>query len=213
MRKQSLQEKMGLHMKSNSTVYMFVIVLLLMGVIFGAVVVNSLHGSQKEDLLFYLNQFFGEVSKSKIGDPATIWKESYFSHLTYIGIIWLLGISIIGLPIILILLFLKGVVVGFTVGFLVDQMGIKGFLLSFVSVLPQNIIVIPVYIVVSTISIGFCVQLIRQLFIKKRTDSILPQLFRYTMSFIVVGIILIFASIIESYGSPYLMKTVLDVMK
>lgn len=213
MRKQTLQDKMILHIKSNSTVYIFVVVLLLMGVIFGAVVVNSLHASQKEDLMFYLNQFFGEVSKEKIGDPATIWKESFFSHLTYIGLIWLLGISIIGLPIILVLLFLKGVVVGFTVGFLVDQMGVKGFLLSFVAVLPQNIIVIPVYIAVSAISISFCVQLIRQLFVKKRADSILPQLFRYSLAFIVVGIFLIVASFIEGYASPYLMKMVMDVVK
>ncbi len=33
----------------------------------------------------------------------------------------------IGLPIIFVLLFMKGVIVGFTVGFLVNQMGAQGF--------------------------------------------------------------------------------------
>ena len=46
-----------------------------------------------------------------------MFRESYFSQLKYIGFIWILGISIIGLPLIFILLFAKGVVVGFTVGF------------------------------------------------------------------------------------------------
>jgi stage II sporulation protein M len=36
------------------------------------------------------------------------------------------------------MVFLKGIVVGFTVGFLVNQMGINGFFLSFVSVLPAK---------------------------------------------------------------------------
>ena len=49
---------------------------------------------------------------------------------------------------------MKGMVIGFTVGFLVNQMGWNGFLLSFVSVLPQNFIIIPVFIMTATI-VGF----------------------------------------------------------
>lgn len=67
----------------------------------------------------------------------------------------------IGLPIILLLLFLKGMVIGFTIGFFVQQMGWKGFLLSFVSVLPQNLIIIPIFIVVAVISVSFALQLIK----------------------------------------------------
>lgn len=207
-----IQDKIIEHTRSNASIYLFVIVLLFMGVIFGAIIVNNLHSELKQDLLFYLKQFFLQVEKGKIGESSVVWKESYFSQLMYIGIIWILGISIIGLPVILVLLFLKGVVVGFTVGFLVDQMGTEGFFLAVVSVLPQNMIVIPVYVVISTISIGFSIQLIKQLFIKKNTDSILPELVWYTFIFIVVGIILIVSSAIEGYVSPKLMKIIMSIM-
>lgn len=207
-----IQNRIISHTKENTSVYLFVIVLLFMGVIFGAIIVNSLHIDLKQDLLFYLDQFFSQVEKEKIGEPSVVWKESYFSQLMYVGIIWLLGISIIGVPIILILLFLKGVVVGFTVGFLVNQMGMKGFLLAMVAVLPQNTIVIPVYILISTISIGFSIQLIKQLFIKKKTDTILPELVWYTFIFIMVGIVLIVSSGIEGYISPKLMKIIISLM-
>lgn len=207
-----IQNRIYLHIKENASIYLFVIVLLFMGVIFGAIVVNSLHNELKQDLLFYLKQFFSQVEKDKIGKPSIVWKESYFSQLMYIGIIWLLGISVIGLPIILILLFMKGVVVGFTVGFLVDQMGIEGFFLAIASVLPQNLIVIPVYIFISTVSIGFSIQLIKQLFIKKQTDSILPNLVSYTFIFLIVGVILAGSSIIEGYISPQFMKMIINLM-
>lgn len=207
-----IQERVISHTKNNASIYLFVFVLLFMGVIFGAIIVNSLHNELKQDLLFYLKQFFSQVQKDNIGEPSTIFRESYFTQLMYIGIIWLLGISIIGLPIILILLFLKGVVVGFTVGFLVDQMGVKGFFLAIVSVLPQNLIVMPIYIFISTISIGFSIQLIKQLFIKKNTESILPDLVRYTFTFIVLGGILLLSSSIEGYLSPYLMKMIINLM-
>lgn len=208
----NFREKIAGHLRNNTSIYLFVTVLLLMGVIFGAITVNSLHDELKQDLLFYLEQFFSQVDKDKIGDQSVVWKESYFSQLMYIGFIWLLGISIIGLPIILILIFFKGVVVGFTVGFLVDQMGVKGFSLAMVSVLPQNVIVIPVYIFISTVSLGFSIQLMKQLFIKKNTDTILPELVRYTFTFILIGFVLLLSSGIEGYLSPKLMKFIINLM-
>ena len=79
--------------------------------------------------------------------------QSLFHNSKFIGLMGSWDISIIGLPIILNLLFMKGMVVGFTVGFLVNQMGWNGFILSFVSVLPQNFIIIPIFIVTVTLAV------------------------------------------------------------
>ena len=49
------------HIRENSSMYTFIAVLFLMGVICGSVIVNSLSFSQKEDLLYYLTRFFGQV--------------------------------------------------------------------------------------------------------------------------------------------------------
>ncbi|MCU5676626.1 stage II sporulation protein M, partial [Bacillus cereus] len=53
------------HIQENSSLYIFNAVLLLMGVIFGAILVNSLQINQKQDLSFYLQRFFGQVSKGE----------------------------------------------------------------------------------------------------------------------------------------------------
>ena len=133
MKKQSfVQNAVIKHITEHSSLYVFITVLFLMGVIFGAVLVNSLSFSQKEDLFYYLSQFFGQVSQGEIATTNEMFSQSVLHNFKYISVIWILGISIIGLPVILILLFLKGLVVGFTVGFLVNQMGWSGFLLSFV---------------------------------------------------------------------------------
>src|SRR5699024_4603185 len=128
------------HMSENNTIYTFTIVLMVMGVIFGAVIVNSLSLSDKQDLFIYLQRFFGEMSDGNLASADQMFNQSLSHDIKYIGFMWLLGLTIIGLPLVLILLFLKGVVVGFTVGFLVNQMGWQGLLLSFVSILPQNLI-------------------------------------------------------------------------
>ena len=66
MKKKVYQNIVVTHFREHSSIYLFVIVLFLMGVIFGAVVVNSLSFTQKEDLYYYLSQFFGQVSTGKM---------------------------------------------------------------------------------------------------------------------------------------------------
>lgn len=197
------------HMNDNQSIYTFTIILLMMGVIFGAVVVNSLALSEKQDLYIYLNQFFGQVSEGQFASSEAMLGQSFTHYLKYIGLMWILGLSIIGLPIILILLFLKGVVVGFTVGFLVNQMEWQGLFLSFVSILPQNLILVPAFIVVSTVSVSFSIKMIQQQFIKKKTKPFLPQFFRYSLLLGVVGVILFIVSMFEAYISPLLIRSMI----
>lgn len=208
MRRQSLKKEMKNHIRENTSLYLFITVLFLMGVIFGSIVVNSLNLDQKQDLYFYLNRFFGQVLDGKIADANDMFLQSYFHNVKYVGLMWVLGISIIGLPLILILLFLKGVVVGFTVGFLVNQMGWEGILLSFVSILPQNIIIIPVFIIMSTIALSFSLKMIRQQFIKKFHEPFIPLFAKYTFIMFGISCLLLLSSVFEAYGSPTLMKQI-----
>lgn len=197
------------HFEENRSIYFFTIILFLMGIIFGAIVVNSLSLSQKNDLYMYLQQFFGQVSNGNISDPHVMFSQSFAHYAKYVGLMWILGLSIIGLPIILILLFLKGVVVGFTVGFLVNQMQVTGFFLSFVSVLPQNLFLVPAYIIIGATSISFCLKLIRNQFIKRMNESIFPLFLRYSFLILCIGAVIAIAAGVEAYFSPVLMKWVL----
>ncbi|MCH1624831.1 stage II sporulation protein M [Ferdinandcohnia quinoae] len=211
-KQQSIKVVIGTHLREHSSIYLFITVLFLMGVIFGAIVVNSLNFNQKQDLLYYLNRFFGDVSEGKYADAGDMFKQSFFHNIKYVGLMWILGISIIGLPVILILLFLKGVVVGFTVGFLVNQMGWSGFLLSFVSVLPQNLLIIPTFIIVGTVAVAFSLKMIRNQFMKRMNEPILHLLTRYTLLMVAVSFILLAASAFEAFASPALMKGIIDTI-
>lgn len=212
MRKnQSFSNPIIRHVQEYSSIYSFIIVLFLMGVVFGAVIVNSLSFDQKDDLYYYLNQFFGQVSDGKVAAPSDLFRLSFLHNVKFLGLMWILGISIIGLPIILILLFIKGIVVGFSVGFLVNQMGWGGFLLSFVTVLPQNFFIIPMFIFIAVMAVGVSLKLIRKIFIKQNISfHIFPMLAQYVIAFVfAVGIISLAAGV-EAYLSPTLMKSVMS---
>ncbi|AZB43420.1 stage II sporulation protein M [Bacillus sp. FJAT-42376] len=215
MKKQPVKTFIANHIKSQSTIYLFVCVLFMMGVIFGAIIVNSMTFSQKEDLFFYLSRFFGQVTDGKVADSAEMFQQSFMHNIKYLGLIWILGISIIGLPIILIMLFLKGMVVGFTVGFLVNQMGWNGFLLSFVSILPQNMIMIPVFIILSAAALSFSLKLAMYLLNRKRNlqDSPLQSFSKYAGVFAGIIVMIAAAAALEAFASPELMKAVVQLVK
>ncbi|KYG30698.1 stage II sporulation protein M [Alkalihalobacillus trypoxylicola] len=209
MRTTNLKDLISAHLEENKSIYVFTIVLFIMGIIFGAIIVNSMSLTQKHDLYMYLTQFFGQVSNGHVAESSDIFSKSFIHYAKYIGLMWLLGLSIIGLPIIFVILFLKGVVVGFTVGFLVNQLGFHGFLLSFASIMPQNFILIPAFIIVGATSAAFCIRLIRQQFLKQYAVPIFPMFMRYSLLILCVGAAVAFAAVIEGYLSPSLMRMVI----
>ncbi|ATH92251.1 stage II sporulation protein M [Bacillus glycinifermentans] len=214
MRKHSMKELIFQHMKDHLSIYLFVSVLFLMGVIFGAVIVNSMTISQKEDLFYYLNQFFGQLSQGKAASSKDMFLQSLLHNMKYLGLMWILGISVIGLPVIFIMVFLKGIVVGFTVGFLVNQMGINGFFLSFVSVLPQNLLLIPAYLIMGTCAIAFSMRLIRQLFVKRSlTEAPVHWFGRYAFVLVLILVMSVISSFLEAFLSPLLMEKVIDLIQ
>ncbi|WEG18204.1 stage II sporulation protein M [Alkalihalophilus pseudofirmus] len=209
MFKYGVRDMISFHIQENRSIYLFITVLFLIGIIFGAIVVNSLSLTQKHDLYMYLGQFFGQVSEGNLAQSSAIFSQSFAHYAKYFGLMWLLGLSVIGLPVILILLFLKGVVVGFTVGFLVNQMGMSGFLLSFVAIMPQNFILVPAFLIAGTASVAFCLKMIRHQFLKKSSTPFFPIFIKYSALILCVGAALAAASAVEAYLSPLLMKFVL----
>ncbi|GAA0346847.1 stage II sporulation protein M [Bacillus carboniphilus] len=201
------QMTLAIHLKQHSSMYLFVTILFLMGIVFGAIVVNSLSFSQKEDLFYYLNQFFGQVGNYDSSTGREMFFQSLWHHLKMIFIITILGVSIIGVPIILVILFIKGVVIGFTVGFLVYKMSWDGFLLSFVSVLPQNLIIVPVLIMMAVMAITLSFKLVKRQFVHLH-QPVAPMFSSYLLTFVAAICLLVGAAATEAFVSSFFMESV-----
>ncbi|WP_051331150.1 stage II sporulation protein M [Aneurinibacillus terranovensis] len=202
--KRKLGQTLQQDVRNNFSLYLFTIVLFVMGVGFGAVIVNSIGLTQKQQLFMYVSQFFHELSRDNIADPSRAFQSSLGHYLKYIGFMWILGLSIIGLPLILVMVFLKGVVVGFTVGFLVNQLSWHGLYFAIVSVLPQNLLIVPSIILIATAGISFSLQLIQSRF--KHGRAIYPQFLLYSSLMVAMAIVSVLAAGFEAFISPSLMK-------
>lgn len=198
--------------KDQTPLYVFVAVLFLVGVLFGALMVNALSLEQQQDLAGYLDHFFLSLHEGGEGQNPPSFGSIAALHLKWVGLIWILGLSVIGLPGILILDFLKGVLIGFTVGYLVGQYSWKGLLFALVSIAPQNLLVIPVLMMCSVAAISFSLYIIKNRLLMQRSGSVTKPFASYVgMTFIMVLLMLGISSF-ETWITPNMMQWVAPML-
>lgn len=176
-------------------------IFLIVGIIIGSITIKVLNGEQKSEILNFFNSFFKTLSNNEY-DNIQIFKQSILDNFKTIFIIWITGILIIGIPIIPIIVLLRGFALGFTVGFLVNEFGFKGFLFSLLAILPQNLFILPGIISVSSSGLIFSLKQVSGNKIRTRRESILQDFINYSITTLMYSIIIIIGSLIEGYITP-----------
>ena len=207
----SWNQGMQHYMKEHLPLYVFVSVLFVMGVVFGAVMVNALTLEQQEEMARFFGSFFHLVNEGDRLDAQVTFQHVFAMHMKWILLIWILGLSVIGLPIILILDFLKGVLIGFTVGYLTGQLSWKGIAFALVSVAPHNLIVIPILIICSVTAVTFSIQLVKNRLLHRR-GSIYHPFMRYSLLTLSLSALIIVVSLFEAYLMPHMMRWVTPML-
>lgn len=203
---------MRLYSKENMHLYIFITVLFLMGVVFGALMVNALTLEQKQDLTRYLGSFFQTVSLGGESGHDVSLLQVFGLHFKWVMLIWLLGVSVVGMPLVLVLDFLKGLLVGFTVGILISQYAWKGMLFAAVSVVPQNMIIVPAIMIGSVAAVSFSTYLVKHRFLQKTNGSAAPNFVSYTSLVLSLIVVMFLVSLFESYVSPKLIAWVAPML-
>jgi len=199
------------HFQGNLTIYFFVVLFFMIGISSGAFMSKALTEAENKDLIIYIQNFFRMIDARAINN-FSILKQSLLNNFQTGIIIWILGVTVIGIPLILLLIALRGFIIGFTVGFLVKQMGLKGIAFSLVSVLPQNILIVPGTIFVGALGIGFSLMLIKSRSGKNGQYSLLNQFFLYSTAIAIVHVFIAVGCLIEAYISPFFIKYISSFM-
>ncbi|MGI6574490.1 MAG: stage II sporulation protein M [bacterium] len=189
------------YLRENLGVYLFVILLFLMGIIFGALAVKALNSQQKTELFSYLEVFIQGMNPL-LAKTDSLLHNSIIDNLQTIGLIWCFGLIVIGLPLVLVMVFTKGFALGFTVGFLVYEIGFKGVFFSIASVLPPSLFLIPALVVMSVAAISFSLAIIRSRLLRHNVHVYPQQVFGYSCLALLAAGMGILASLVEIYISP-----------
>lgn len=211
MRKKQINYQIINYLKEHQSLYIFTLILFIMGVIFGSFIIHSLSLSQKQELFSYINQFLINISNNQLDTSQVAFTQVLFEHLKYLALFWFLGLSIIGMPLIFILIFMKGFVIGFTISFLILELQWRGFLFSLAAVIPQNLIIVPAYILAAVAGTLFSLSLVKGRG-KKLLVNYQQSFMSYSLFILIIAGVLLLASAFEAYISPYLMKAVASLV-
>jgi len=209
MSSSTLLSNINKHIQENFWLYIISILCVSTGIILGIYSVKYMGDSERNDLVNYLTNFVKPSNTSAISYKL-IFLQSIKNNLPVIIFIWFLGLTIVGIPIIIIIDLIKGFTVGFTFSFMISGMGKSGIGIAILGVLPQNLIYIPCIIFASVVSMEFSIMLLKNKLKKQWTSSVSSRIIYYSIIFIVIIILLFIGIIIETYIAPYFVKNLIN---
>ncbi|MDI3299449.1 MAG: stage II sporulation protein M [Bacillota bacterium] len=129
--------------------------LLLSGVTFllaaaaGALALHALAPAQAEEVAAMVDRFRQLLGSGQAPAAMPLFTHSLLGEIRLLLVLCALGFTAYGGPLVLLLVALRGADIGFTVAALVARAGWPGLLMAGTAVLPQNLLAVPIWLVVS----------------------------------------------------------------
>ncbi len=184
----------------NQTVFTASSAALAIGVAAGAFMAARLSGDEAASLAADIIQSVGNASGT------TSFSKSLLQNSQSVLLFWVLGMSVVGAPLLLAAIGVKGYAVGYTVGFLVRSFGLTGFLASASGVLPHNLLIVPCYVLLAGFGICFSKTLL------KGGRDTKGQFTAYTLKAVLIFAVILSGSVFEGYISSGLMKNAMSIV-
>lgn len=204
-------EKLKENVKMNKKIVVFLVGLAIIGIILGAFFTVILKGADKTLVKDYMADFMKNVASGKFEYMKSFINEC-MNTAFFLGSIWILGISVIGVPIILLMYFSKAFVLGFSIASFILQMKAKGCLFAFVYLVPHSIVLFIVYIVLMNYSITLSCKL-GSSFLKKKSLDFKGIMQKYVFILGICLLVAILMHVYEIFAVPRIMQFLLHVIK
>lgn len=192
--------------KKEKNILIFNTIIFLVGVVLGSLFINFITNDDKKLLIEQVSTFFSNIKKLT---SDIFGFESFlsilFNNLLVLSIIFVLGISMIGIPIVIFILFFKGFMLGTTISTIILKYSIKGIIGVILYIFPVCILSICVYLFMCFYAIYASKKFLRA-FLKKDTLNFKQFLGKYLLSFIVSIMLILLLSLLDAYLTPLLLK-------
>lgn len=198
---------MKLHLSRQSIekqkkIYLIFISIILISLFLGFFFYFIISDSNKELVINIQKDFFGNLDNVKYINS---FISSFFSNFIYIFLIFILGLSVIGILFILLILLFKSFVIGFSISSIIGTFGFKGMILSFIYIFPHQILFLIILLLMSYYGCSFSIKLFRNIFKKSVVNfRKLKEKYLYIF-FICLGSSLV-CSLYEVFVMPNILK-------
>lgn len=206
MRKIKAKSNVSRHFQESMWLYVITLVCLFTGIVLGIYTVRYMGDMERQDLINYFLSFRNNLSSVEVDNKA-ILIESIKSNLPIILGLWVLGLTIVGIPVILIIDIIKGFSLGFSLSTIFYGLSYKGIWFILLGLLPQNIIYVPCIIVSSVLSMKLSLAKLKDR-VNKQVNYNKGYFAEYSITFLIITLIMILGFIYESYITPKALQSI-----
>lgn len=196
--------------KSRS-LYFVVASAVLLGLMIGTFLALTLEGAALSEVKDYMGRFFSAYSLQSV-NKQEVFRIALYNNFKSLLLFWISGLSLFFIPFTLFQMGVKGFKVGFAIAFLTKIFRWKGVLFAIVSMLPQNLIMLPLFILYSV----FIIRKAGQLYQLKQKSNVKLEKKRLYLSglksVIVMSVLLVICSVLEGYFVPVVAKPICSFM-
>lgn len=188
----------------NKKINYFVLFVITLGVISGAIFLVLINQNDKTNVINQITNFMNNINSNNIISVQAL-KNSLLINFTYVLLIWILGMSIIGIVFNIFFIYIKGFVIGFSISSLIYVYGLKGSFASFLYIFPHQLLNIFIIFVLGIYSVMFTYNLYKVI-LGNRNTGIRNFLKKYLYILLFCSIITIISSLFETFFTPSLFK-------
>ena len=195
------------HKKIN----IFIFTIIIIGITSGSIFASVINVNDKNLVIEKIKIFLENINNNSL-NSLIVLKNSLSINLIYSIIIFLFGMTVIGLLVIIILLFIKSFTLGFTIASFIVSYNAKGLFISFIYLLFGEILNIFSILFLTAYSITFTLKLLKLIFKDNMHNHDLLSYFRkYLLVFGLALIINGLSAISEAFILPSLIKLIIKI--
>lgn len=203
----NVKNKVTNKLEEQKKIYIFLIIIMLIGLIGGIIYAVILNKSDHNLVTTSLDSFFTSIKNNDI-DYKNALINSLIGNISFVTFIFLLGISIIGIPLIIMSLAISSFIFGFSLSSIIYTYHLNGILRAITYLFPHQIITLLMSLFLGFYALYFGIKLFKYLF--RGVDiNLRSSMKRYLQVYITVLIFFIGCSFLEVFLSPALIKLVI----
>lgn len=194
------------NIKNNKKEYISLCIVLFIGVVLGVLFINNVKDDEKVQIQDYINGFIDTVKNGNEIDKVTLLKDSVIRNISIGIILWFVGSTVVGIPLVYAYIGYKGFCVSYAISSCIAVLGqVKGLVFSLASILLQNIIIIPILLAISVSGINLYQSIMKD----RRKENIKLEIIKHTVISIINILCLIVAAVLETYVSTNILEIVI----
>lgn len=183
------------HIRQYWVIYLTLCCVFVTGCVFGAVGINSLGLEKAQELTAFLNKLLE-------GQPDTLntvfLQQLARDNFIIMAAILILGLTVIGAPLVYLIVFTRGFILGFTVAFIIQAKSWAGLGLVVFTILLPAIIAIPCLLFGAGLATVFSFLLLQG---KLKGDFLKRDFFHYCAAALFVSLGAVAAGVLQGYFS------------